>query len=76
MFAVKVQTAKSRTTSQSALAQEASLVIRLSPAVSSPVRTFALQTLVDLELSASLEMTGLDLTDLFASARLASVVIL
>jgi len=76
MFAVKVQTAKSRTTSQSALAQEASPVIRSSPAVSSPVRTFALQTLVGLELSASLEMTGLDLTDLFASARLASVVIL
>lgn len=59
MFVAKVQTVKSRITNPFAHALEVLLEIRLSLAVSSPSRIFALQILVVPMLNASLEMTGL-----------------
>lgn len=69
-FVDKVQTARLKTTNQFARAQEVTLEILSITAESLPVKIFANQTLVEMELHVSLAMTGQDLIGQSAHAHL------
>lgn len=67
---VKVQTVRLKTTNQFARVQEVTLEIPSITAENLPVKIFANQILVEMELHVSLVMTGQDLIDLSAHAHL------